>query len=227
MNTVDQPTVLAKLSWEDPQTGETLDLFLPEGGQAAIGRLESNDICIRQQHVSRQHAFIEYHDGVFFITDNGSANGVYVNDERLTEPFPLIAGDVIRLFVPVIRFNAILPEEAKAATEQISAIYGGAGMGRLILTSGAQEGTTIPLRWNTVRVGRATANAEWEVCLPDPSVSRPHARMEFIDENWILYDLGSANGTTVNGTAINEKGRVLRDGDMITFGTTNTLFRTS
>jgi len=97
----------------------------------------------------------------------------------------------------------------------------------LILTSGAQEGTTIPLRWNTVRVGRATANAEWEVCLPDPSVSRPHARMEFIDENWILYDLGSANGTTVNGTAINEKGRVLRDGDMITFGTTNTLFRTS
>lgn len=225
MNAVDQPAALAKLSWQDPQTGALQQLFLPEGGRATIGRLDDNDVCIKEARVSRQHAIIEYHDGVFFIIDNASANGVFVNDERISEPFPLIAGDVIRLLVPVINFNAVLPDDLRDADEQITTAQVGGGRGRLVITSGAQEGSAIMLRWNTLRIGRATANAEWEVCLPDPSVSRPHARMEFLDDNWVLYDLGSANGTFVNGTPINEKGRMLRDGDMVTFGTTVLLFR--
>ncbi len=222
---VDFSAALAKLSWQDPQTGETRELILQEGGRAAIGRLETNDICIREQHVSRQHAFIDYRDGVFFVTDNASANGVYVNDERITEPFPLIAGDVIRLFVPLIQFNAVIAGDMEVSGEHLSTAHGVFGRGRLIITSGPQEGSAIPLRWQSLRVGRATANAEWEVCIPDPSISRPHARMEYVDDNWIVYDLGSANGTLVNGTPLNEKGRVLRDGDTIRFGMTEMLFR--
>jgi pSer/pThr/pTyr-binding forkhead associated (FHA) protein len=227
MNAVDQPAALAKLSWQDPQTGTPCDLYLPEGGRATIGRLDNNDICIKESHVSRQHATIEYQDGVFFVVDNGSANGVYVNDQRISEPFPLIAGDVIRLLVPVIAFNAVLPHETALTDAESSTIHGAVGHGRLVITTGVQEGSAILLRWSSLRVGRATANAEWEVCLPDPSVSRPHARMDYVDENWILYDLGSANGTLVNGTPVNEKGRLLRDGDLITFGTTVLLFRAS
>lgn len=225
MNALDLPAPLAKLTWQDPVTGEYRDLYLPEGGKASIGRLDTNDVVIREQHVSRQHAFIEYRDGVFFVIDNASANGVYVNDNRLTDAFPLVAGDVIRLFVPEIRFSAILPGEEEEASQQISTTHGAIGHGRLIVNSGAQEGSAISLRWTSVRVGRATANAEWEVCIPDPSVSRPHARMDYVDDNWVLYDLGSANGTMVNGTPINEKGRMLRDGDQITFGTTVMVFR--
>jgi pSer/pThr/pTyr-binding forkhead associated (FHA) protein len=37
--------------------------------------------------------------------------------------------------------------------------------------------------------------------------------------------MGSANGTLVNGTPVNEKGRPLRDGDILTFGATLVLFR--
>ncbi|MBE2266848.1 MAG: FHA domain-containing protein [Anaerolinea sp.] len=224
MNAVNQPVVLAKLSWQDPQTGETRDLFLQEGGSASIGRLDNNEICIKEQHVSRQHAIIDYRDGVFFITDNDSANGVFINDERITEPYPLIAGDVIRLYVPQIKFDAVTLEEQQYATERITGVVSGIRRGQLIIASGLQEGTTIALRWDSLRVGRATANAEWEICLPDPSVSRPHARMDYVDNNWIVYDLGSSNGTFVNGSPINEKGRVLHDGDQITFGTTLTLF---
>jgi pSer/pThr/pTyr-binding forkhead associated (FHA) protein len=224
---VEVSTALAKVSWQDPQTGETRELILQEGARASIGRLESNDICIREQHVSRQHAFIEYQDGVFFVSDNASANGVFVNDERITEPFPLIAGDVIRLFVPLIQFKAVIGGETVASGEHLSTAHGAVGRGRLIMMGGPQEGTAIPLRWQSLRVGRATANAEWEVCIPDPSISRPHARMEFVDDNWIVYDLGSSNGTMVNNTPVNEKGRMLRDGDMVTFGMSTLLFRNS
>lgn len=218
---------LAKIIWTNPETNETQELTLAEGATASIGRLETNDICIREQHVSRQHAVINYRDGIFMITDLGSANGVYVNDRRINEPFPLASGDVIRLYVPEFRFAALLTDAERQATENgtfIGAITN-SGKGRLIITNGSQEGNSIPLMLRKVTVGRATAKADWEIGLQDPSVSRPHARFELVDNSWILFDLGSANGTSVNGTPVNEKGRALRDGDVISFGATMSLFR--
>ncbi|MDL1901095.1 FHA domain-containing protein [Anaerolineae bacterium CFX9] len=220
--------ILAKITWSDPQTGGVHEFVLAEGATASIGRLETNDICIREQHVSRQHAVISFRDGVFMITDLGSANGVYVNDQRITEPFPLASGDVLRLFVPTLEFSAIVTEEEhRRATEHgtlITAITN-TGKGKLIITNGPQEGSTIPLLLSKLTIGRATSKADWEICLQDPSVSRPHARLEMVDNTWIIYDLGSANGTSVNGTPVTEKGRALRDGDVLMLGATLALFR--
>ncbi len=168
MNAADDPIMLAKVTWEDPESGETRELPLAEGMTITIGRLESNEICIREQHVSRQHASIAYRDGVFVITDLGSANGVFVNDQRLSEPFPLASGDQIRLYVPLLRFDALMDEESqRQATEH------GARLGiklnessvSLHITNGLQTGETIPLLLNSVSVGRATTSAEWDVCL--------------------------------------------------------------
>lgn len=221
-------TFIAKISWDDPQSGETVEFFLAEGATATIGRLDTNDISIREQHVSRQHAVISYRDGVFLINDLGSANGVFVNDMRLTEPFPLVAGDIIRLYVPTMVFDAFTDAEDRPSEHgtMITAVVS-TGKGRVTITNGPQEGTSIPLLTDVITVGRATTKADWEVCLQDPSVSRPHARMEYRDEAWVLYDLGSSNGTLVNGTPINEKGRAIKDGDVLTFGGTVTLFRES
>lgn len=219
-------TLLARVTWEDPTTNEQLELVLAEGATASIGRLESNDICIREQHVSRQHAVISYRDGMFTIADLGSANGVFVNDVRVDEPYPLVAGDTIRLYVPTLQFDAMLDEqEAFKHTATLITAVGPSSKGKLIITNGPQEGSTIPLVMTRMTVGRATPNAEWQIALKDPSVSRPHARLELVEESWVLYDLGSSNGTSVNGTPITEKGRVLRDGDVVTFGATVTLFR--
>ena len=226
MSAPEAEVLVAKISWDDPQSGEKHHLLLAEGDAISIGRLETNAICIKEQHVSRQHASIEYRDGVFMVSDMGSANGVYVNDQRLTEPYPLMAGDEIRLYVPVLRFGALDDERPRNPTAKVSEsvatekIYD-----QLIITSGPQQGTAIALALNSMTIGRATSNAEWEICLPDPSISRPHARLDQIDNTWVLYDLGSANGTMVNGTPINEKGRVLHDGDLVTFGTTSAEFR--
>jgi pSer/pThr/pTyr-binding forkhead associated (FHA) protein len=220
--------LLAKIAWRDPVTDAPYELTLAEGATASIGRLDTNDICIREQHVSRQHAVIQYRDGLFLITDLGSANGVFVNGQRLHEPFPLADGDEIRLYVPTLHFHALLSEEeALQATQHgtvISAVHS-TGKGRLLVTNGPGEGTQIPLLRPRLTVGRATGKATWEVCLQDPSVSRPHARLVSVQHTWIVSDLGSANGTFVNGTPVNEKGRALRDGDVVTFGATVTLFR--
>jgi len=219
---------LAKVTWQHPQTDAIQEFVLTEGSTATIGRQAGNDICIPEQHVSRQHAVINYRDGIFMITDLGSANGTFVNDRQLTEPFPLASGDVIRLYVPILNFSATVTDEDQRNAEERGTLITATistGKGKLIITTGPQEGSTIPLLLNKVTIGRATSKADWEVGLQDPSVSRPHARLEMMDNNWVVFDLGSANGTLVNNTAVNEKGRPLRDGDIITFGATIVLFR--
>lgn len=224
-----QPS-LAKVTWTDPKTGQKMEYVLTEGATASIGRMEDSDICIPEQHVSRQHAVINYRDGIFMITDLNSANGTFVNNRPLDAPFPLASGDEIRLYVPVIHFSAVVTVEdeynAQQAGRFIQASERG-GTAQLTITTGTQEGSVIPLLLDKVTVGRATSKANWEISLQDPSVSRPHAQLEKVGQMWRVVDLGSANGTIVNGSPVNQQGRILTDGDLIAFGATLVLFRES
>lgn len=220
---------LAKITWYHPDTGEKQEFILMEGATVTIGRSSNNDIYIPEQHVSRQHAVINYRDGIFMLTDLNSANGTFVNDVPLQEPFPLASGDEIRLYVPSLYFSAAVTEEETRRAAQSGMLIApkrADGAGRLIITNGPQEGEIIPLTLEEVTLGRATTNYTWEIGLQDPAVSRPHARLKRIDERWVIYDLGSSNGSLVNGTPVAEKGRVLADGDILAFGTTLILFRT-
>ncbi|MGB7063280.1 MAG: SpoIIE family protein phosphatase [Candidatus Zixiibacteriota bacterium] len=64
-------------------------------------------------------------------------------------------------------------------------------------------------------VGRST---QGDLVISDSTVSRRHAEIEIVDENIInLADLGSHNGTTVNGYAISDSAE-LHNGDIISFG---------
>jgi pSer/pThr/pTyr-binding forkhead associated (FHA) protein len=223
-----RPRTLAKITWTDPESEATNEFVLTEGATASIGRTEANDICIPEQHVSRQHAVINFRDGIFMVTDLGSANGTFVNDKPLEGAYPLASGDEIRLYVPVLRFSAAVSEADERAAEELGMLIkpkDRTGRGKLIITTGPQEGQTIPLLIERVTVGRATSKTAWEVSLQDPSVSRPHAQLELVENVWILRDMGSANGTLVNGSTVSEKGRHLSDGDLIAFGTTLVLFR--
>lgn len=228
MTSSNPPSSLAKITWTDPESGEKQEFVLAAGATASIGRGENNDICIPEQHVSRQHAVINYRDGIFMITDLGSANGTFVNDRQLDGAYPLASGDEIRLYVPTLNFSATVTEEEEAQAKEEGKIITASkhtGKGRLIITTGPQEGHTIPLLLQKVTVGRATSKADWEVALQDPSVSRPHAQLEMVDDVWMIRDMGSANGTLVNNAPVSEKGRHLRDGDLIAFGGTLVLFR--
>jgi pSer/pThr/pTyr-binding forkhead associated (FHA) protein len=220
---------LAKITWDDPTNQERREFVLVEGATATIGRSSINNIAIPERHVSRQQAVISFRDGIFMISDLGSANGTFVNDRRLTDPFPLAHGDVIRLYVPVLVFSAIVTEEEEANARATGTLIGPApdseGLYRLLVTAGAQEGTELPLYQDTMTVGRTTADTAWDIALQDRAVSRPHCRFSRKAEGWTVMDLGSVNGTLLNGTAVTAEPRPLKDGDVLSIGETTMLFR--
>jgi Inner membrane component of T3SS, cytoplasmic domain len=58
-----------------------------------------------------------------------------------------------------------------------------------------------------------------DMTLTDQTVSRWHASLERGPDGWLLADLGSTNGTRVNGWRVTSPSRV-RAGDLVTFGST-------
>jgi HD-GYP domain-containing protein (c-di-GMP phosphodiesterase class II) len=80
--------------------------------------------------------------------------------------------------------------------------------------AGVQEGRT----WQSevlLRVGRLPTCA---VVLDDTSVSRQHAEVAFTRKGWVVRDLGSKNGTFLNGTRIGRAEQYVRRGDILQFG---------
>jgi pSer/pThr/pTyr-binding forkhead associated (FHA) protein/tetratricopeptide (TPR) repeat protein len=85
--------------------------------------------------------------------------------------------------------------------------------------SGTVTGKSFPINGSLV-VGRV---AGVDLRVEDDSVSRRHAEVELKDGEAILRDLGSANGTTVNGNPISED-TVLSAGDIIQFGVVEMMY---
>lgn len=92
----------------------------------------------------------------------------------------------------------------------VQAQPGGGPLGALVLP----DGQRIELADEPVIVGRLP---ECQVNLSDPNVSRRHAEVRRSGNEFVLFDLGSTNGTRVNGTQISGERR-LRDGDEIGVG---------
>lgn len=80
--------------------------------------------------------------------------------------------------------------------------------------SGIPRGTAFRLG-GVMDLGRDGAAA---IVLADPSVSARHARMERTARGWRLVDLGSTNGTRVNGRSVTGSGCILRGGERIQLG---------
>ena len=92
-------------------------------------------------------------------------------------------------------------------------------MGKLVLL--LADGTTldVPLTKERMTIGRRADN---DVCLPHPAVSGEHASVVTILADSFLEDLGSTNGTLVNGKAIVK--HFLRDHDQIDIGRQRMVF---
>ena len=81
-----------------------------------------------------------------------------------------------------------------------------------------------PLDGDRVTIGRHVGNDV--VLAADDSASRLHAVLERLGPGWWLRDLGSRNGTYVNGTRV-AGGRALQHGDELRIGTTRLVYRIS
>ena len=83
----------------------------------------------------------------------------------------------------------------------------------LTIDSGPDAGHTHRASDHALRLGRSPDN---DVILRDPATSGHHARIERRGEAFWLVDLGSTNGTFVNGESVQEK--QLANGDRVTLG---------
>jgi pSer/pThr/pTyr-binding forkhead associated (FHA) protein len=80
---------------------------------------------------------------------------------------------------------------------------------------GQRKGERLTVRTPVITLGRGDFN---EVRLPDASVSTSHARIQLREGVWVIADLGSTNGTAVDGEPVAEEtpltpGCTLRLGD--------------
>jgi pSer/pThr/pTyr-binding forkhead associated (FHA) protein len=74
---------------------------------ATIGRIEENDIVVLDPGISRRHARLYEHLGVFMLEDNGSANGTVLNGQRIDGSEVLREGDLITVSHTTFRFSQL------------------------------------------------------------------------------------------------------------------------
>jgi len=85
---------------------------------------------------------------------------------------------------------------------------------QLIMRTGPTPGAAYTLEGDQMTIGRDSTN---EITINDAEISRRHARLTFQGGKYVLEDLGSTNGTFVNGQRLAGP-RVLKTGEVVSFG---------
>ena len=85
---------------------------------------------------------------------------------------------------------------------------------QLVMKSGPTPGKIFPLERNEIHLGRDISN---QILINDAEVSRHHLRLILQAGGYVIEDLGSTNGTFVNGQRLVGL-RTLHSGDTITAG---------
>ena len=88
---------------------------------------------------------------------------------------------------------------------------------QLVIRSGAGAGKVLPLEKSEMHVGRDVTN---DLVISEEKVSRRHARLYSEGDQFVVEDLGSTNGTFINGARLSGP-HLLRVGEQITFGETS------
>jgi len=130
----------------------------------------------------------------------------------------IVRDDVVVTVAEVQRDGVVLGVEAPQDVE----VHCGEAPGRIIAPQRIDlVGAELPeysLRWEElpVTVGR---DPDVELRLPDPYVSHYHCKIDQVDGTVLVRDLGSRNGTFINGVRVTESH--LMPGDRLTVGRTN------
>jgi hypothetical protein len=119
----------------------------------------------------------------------------------------------------VLRVDADLKPGRFGISSQMKEPAHGQSAAALVLPSGER----LPLTTQVVSFGR---HPECTVVVNDGNVSRRHAEIRPSGRSFVVVDLGSTNGTKVNGIGISGE-KVLNDGDIVSFGTTHVRYETS
>ena len=181
-----------------------------------IGRSAGEIVLDKDPYLSDRHVRIERKDGVFFIKDLDSFNGVYA---RINDPVELQSGDTLLIGQQLMRFMTLGEEEIPLgpAAFQGVLVFGTPEVPRVAAliqqtTEGVGRDVHYLYREETV-LGRESGDI---VFTDDPFLSRRHAAITVnrSQKRFILHDLTSSNGTYVRVRGQRE----LKPGDHIRIG---------
>jgi ABC transport system ATP-binding/permease protein len=194
----------------------------------ALGRAPENDFVVDMASsvVSRRHAEIKRSDGKYFLTDCGSFNGTFVNNQRIIakEPHALVNDDEIRLGFggPLLRFLAPQTISAIAQQKTTESLFETDDssapqtlMGARVSLPALSQAQTVAdeqqqsqpqllLRLSfgdkqELIIGRAAAS---DIRLDGLQISNRHARLLRTPQGFAVEDVNSTNGVYLGGKRI-------------------------
>jgi ABC-type multidrug transport system ATPase subunit len=163
-----------------------------------VGRSPQNNIVIDNKNVSSSHACFKILNNEIILEDVGSTNGTYVNGEKITSQ-KVTASDTIT-FSKQYTFDWKQLEELVKADQPVK-------------TEGAGRVHTKIKEREVISIGRSSDN---DLVINNIKVSRKHAKLEKTGNDWFIQDLGSSNGTFLNGEKV-KKAKVTTK-DVLTIG---------
>lgn len=233
------PAAGTLLELTDPSSGRRFHL---NPGVNSVGR-ENSDVLLMDGTVSRRHAQVSVDGDAVTVTDLGSTNGTTLEGVPVpaNTPTAVAAGATLRFGnstlvlsiageagepapapadrTIVVSSEEPLPEaDVAPSAEPVVGSEAGvspAAVARLRLTDG--PGADIEIRPGSITLGRRAGNDI--VLTADPYVSGHHARIDCEAGSVSLTDVGSTNGTQLNGQKLEPNTcQLLMEGDAVQIG---------
>jgi pSer/pThr/pTyr-binding forkhead associated (FHA) protein len=197
--------------------------LLTAPGDTSIGAASDNVIVLTRPGIAAHHASLHVGDRGYVLSVIDSAARVHVNARPVREKAILRLGDVVSL--DTLQFILKPDRDASIRTDvpaaPVTTMRGGdevstrarGGPPKAVLrgVSGSYFGKIVPLR-GKLTIGRGS---DCDVVLDEPEMSKRHAMIENSGDLILLRDLGSANGTFVNGVQV--RNAILHPDDQIAF----------
>jgi len=165
-----------------------------------IGRDINSDISINADSVSFHHLYIEQEGERWYIIDNNSTNGTYLNslNNQITK-VELRAGDTLYLATYKLSSDKIINmiESSDVGDENFDK--------------------------DEILIGR---DPDADTTIDNPNISWHHAKILKEGDSYYIYDLGSTNGSFVNNQMVQDKQRIV-EGDTVTLGIYSFVFQSS
>ena len=202
-------------------------LEVPPDGTVTVGRGPSSDLSTDNGYVSRSHARLHAQDGAWVLEDNGSSRGTFLDGSRVTRVVidrpmtltlgPLGSGEplVLRLDAPEVATDPVpidAPLMLEPTRRRDAQLW-------ITIQTGRQAGETFVVD-RTSTIGR---DPECEIVIDHDSISRRHATLSVAPMGGVLLtDLGSTNGTWLNGKRVAGE-MAVSAGDELRFGSVRVL----
>ena len=209
---------------------------LEAGTEYRIGRDDAADIPVSDPRVSWDHAVLYASGGVWVLEDKGSRNGTYAGTERISRlnidgPRVIHVGNpedgpVLRFELEAVpgapppagqKLASAPPVSAPPASPGSLPFSGFGNVDPNASLPGVDREPTSRIKLQAARVVKIGRRPDNDIVVADLGVSKVHAELKMSPTGrYQIFDLGSHNGTFVNGQRVNQA--ELTEDDIVSIG---------